>query len=75
MYNTTALCRFCEEEEETFDRLVNECLCFCLDQCNIIQNQPINGSLDWTPKQLLDFANIDTIKDALSYDPYSPSDW
>ena len=47
--------------------------CFYLDRCDIIlvQNQPINGG--WTPKQLLDFANIDSIKDALRYNPYSLS--
>ena len=42
---------------------------------NIFKNQPINNTLEWDPEDLLKFANIDTIKDALSFNPYSYTDW
>ena len=67
VYGSEDLCRFCEEEEETFDHIINECPCFHLDRCDLLQNQPIINSLNWDPDTLLKFANIDTIKDALSF--------
>ena len=41
VYGSEDLCRFCEEEEETFDHIINECPCFYLDRCDLLQNQPI----------------------------------
>ena len=46
IHNTELMCRFCEEEEETFDHLINNCLCFYLDRCEIIKNEPIVNSSD-----------------------------
>ena len=31
VYGSDDLCRFCEEENETYDHLINECPCFYLD--------------------------------------------
>ena len=46
-----------------------------LDRCDLLQNQPIINTLDWDPKIILKFAYIDTIKDALSYNPHSDNIW
>ena len=75
VYGSEDLCRFCEEEEETFDHIINDCPCFYLDRCDLLQNQPIINTLDWDLKIILKFANIDTIKDALSYSPHSDNIW
>ena len=77
VYGSEDLCRFCEEEEEeeTFDHIINDCPCFYLDRCDLLQNQPIVNSLEWDPETLLKFANIDTIKDALSFNPRTENIW
>ena len=75
VYGSEDLCRFCEEEEETFDHKINECPCFYLDRCDLLQNQPIINTLNWDPETLLKFANIDTIKDALSFNPRTENIW
>ena len=67
IYGSEDLCRFCEEEEETFDHLINECPCFYQDRCNLLLGQTIDHTSDWEPRTRLKFANIDTIKDALSF--------
>ena len=41
VYGSDDLCRFCKEEDETFDHLINECHCFYLDWVDLLQNQPI----------------------------------
>ena len=75
VYVSEDLSRFCEEEEEIFDHLINACPCFYLDRCDLIQNQPIINSLDWDPQTLLKFANIDTIKDALCFNAHESNIW
>ena len=59
------LCRFCEEEDETFEHLLNECPCFLMDRRDIIFNNPIINTLEWKPDTLLKFANIPAINEAL----------
>ena len=71
VYESDDLCRFCEEEDETFDHLIKECPCFYLDRVDLLQNQPIVNTTDWKPKTLLKFAEIDTIKNALSYNDHT----
>ena len=58
------LCRFCEEEEETFEHLINECPCFNTYRRDILMNKPI---IDWKPKTQLDFSYIPAIENALSF--------
>ena len=41
VYGSEDLCRFCKEEEETFNHIINEYPCFHLDRCDLLQNQPI----------------------------------
>ena len=38
VYGSDDLSRFCEEEDETFDHLINECPCFYLDRVDLLQN-------------------------------------
>ena len=71
VYGTDDLCRFCEEEEETFEHLINDCPCLYLDRCDLIQNQPITNSSNWEPRTLLKFAKIETFKHA-SFSPRTP---
>ena len=37
IYGTDLLCRFCEEEEETFDHFINDWPCFYQDRCEILK--------------------------------------
>ena len=47
--DVSEMCRFCEEEEETFEHLLNECPCFLLDRRDILYNNPIINTLEWNP--------------------------
>ena len=62
------LCRFCEEEYETFAHLLDECPCFITDRRNILRNAPIINTIKWKPKTLLDFSYLEAIDEALQVD-------
>ena len=62
------LCRFCEEEDETFEHLINECPCFNTYRREILLNTPIIKTLNWKPKVLLDFSYIPAIEEALRHE-------
>ena len=62
------LCRFCEEEDETFEHLLNECPCFITYGRDILLNKPIIKTLDWKAKTLLNFSYIPAIDEALKYE-------
>ena len=62
------LCRFCEEEDETFAHLLNECPCFLTARRDILKNVPIINTLKWKPQTLLAFSNIESIDEALKVD-------
>ena len=66
--DVSELCRFCEEEDETFEHLLNECPCFLIDRRDILFNNPIIKTLDWKPSTLLKFANIPVINEALNFE-------
>ena len=66
--DVSELCRFCEEEDETFEHLLNECPCFLIDRRDIIFNKPIINTLDWKPITLLKFASIPVINEALEFE-------
>ena len=61
------LCRFCEEEDDTFEHLLNECPCFNTYKRDMMRNRPIIKSLDWKIKTLLDFSYIPAIDLALQF--------
>ena len=46
--DVSELCRFCEEEPETFDHILNECPCFQQARFDILHNQPIKTHLTGT---------------------------
>ena len=62
------LCRFCEEEEETFEHLLNECPCFISYRRDILQGKLIVKTLDWKAKTLLEFSYIPAIDEALRFE-------
>ena len=62
------LCRFCDEEEETFAHFLNECPCFISDRRNILMNVPIINTNKWKPKTLLNFSHLEPIAEALRVD-------
>ena len=61
----TDQCRFCEEEEETFMHLLNECPVFHTLRQDLLSGQPINNTLDWKPKTIIKFAHNHQIMEAL----------
>ena len=62
----TELCRFCEEEDETFIHLLNECPVFQANRVDLLKGSVVVGSVDWDPRVLLEFARIPVIADALN---------
>ena len=62
-------CQFCEEEDETFEHLLNECPCFLIARRDLLKGSPIKSTLDWDPKTLLKFAEHPSIAKALTFTP------
>ena len=62
----TDQCRFCEEEDETFIHLINECPVFYSLRLSLLNGDPIVGTVDWEPKKLVRFAQNSSIEDALN---------
>ena len=63
----SGLCRFCEEEDESFIHLVNECPVFLEKRIEIFKDDwPIENSLTWKPSALVDFAYHPPIAEALA---------
>ena len=60
--------RFCEEEPETFDRLLNECPCFQQAIFDIIHNQPIINTTKWNSADLIAFSHIPAIDAAPTFE-------
>ena len=61
----TDQCRFCEEDEETFIHLLNECPVFNTMRHELLQDEPIINTIDWKPKTILKFAHNPQIMEAL----------
>ena len=61
----TDLCRFCEEEQETFIHLINECPVFRERRTELFKDQIIENSLDWDPATIVEFAHHPPIAEAL----------
>ena len=67
--DVSELCRFCEEEPETFDHLLNECPCFQQARFNILHNQPIIHTTKWDSKEIIiAFSHIPVIDAALTFE-------
>ena len=63
--NMELLCRFCEEEEETFDHLITECPCFRKQQWEFDKGQTWIGTHNWTIDGIIKFSKISGIDRAL----------
>ena len=63
---TTELCRFCEEEEETFAHLLNDCPCFNTYRRDLLHNKPVINTIKWKATMLIQFSRIDVIDEALT---------
>ena len=61
--DVSELCRFYEEEPETFDHILNECPCF-----DILHNQPIINTLNWDSADIIAFSHIPAIDEALTFE-------
>ena len=64
------LCRFCEEEEETFAHRLNECPCFNMYRREKLNNIPIINTHKWKQKILLNSSYIEAIDEALQTNRY-----
>ena len=63
--NISDQCRFCEEEEETFIHLLNECPVFHSHRLTLLKGSQVVSTSDWNPFIIIKFANIPEIKHAL----------
>ena len=59
----TPLCRFCEEEDESFQHLYEECPVFWMQRMEIQKNK--TGVENWTVQSVLGMAKIEDILEAL----------
>ena len=62
------LCRYCEEEDETYIHLLSECPVFIQDRLDIFNLRAFNELSEWKPEQLIKFAKIPIIYEALTED-------
>ena len=62
------LCRFCEEEEETFIHLISECPVFTELRLEVFKRRAFTSLEEWKPHQLLKFAQHPQIYAALTSD-------
>ena len=62
----TDQCRFCEEEEETFIHLLNECPVFNTFRNDLLKGSLVVGTVDWDPRVLVRFAQHPDIELALN---------
>ena len=63
--NYTPLCRFCEEDDETFEHLYTECPVFLTERSNICGNY-VGTTQGWTVKRVLEIAKIADIEQAMN---------
>ena len=60
-------CRFCEEEDETFPHILNECPVFRQRRCNILLGEATDLN-EWKVHDIMKFANHVSIETALNFD-------
>ena len=75
-FNRELLCRFCEEEEETFDHLALDCPCFYQQRQQIFGNLNWKGTHLWRIDKMIQFSRIKSIDNALNmHDSESDDSW
>ena len=62
---TDLLCRFCEEEEETFNHLITTCPCFHKEQMQVMGIKNWEGTHAWSFDEIYGFSKIKGINKAL----------
>lgn len=62
----TDQCRFCEEEQETFIHLLNECPVVRERRTELFSDMIIENSLEWDPARIVEFAQHPQIEEALA---------
>ena len=67
IYNISSQCRFCEEEDETFYHILNECPVFADTRAETLLTRA-SSMEDWKLHQIIKFAKTPQIKYALSFD-------
>ena len=68
---TSPLCRFCNEERETFYHFATNCPCFRLSRFQFFQADTCFTNGKWSIRRILDFSKIPSISAALggTFDP------
>ena len=61
--NFTPLCRFCEEEDESFQHLYEDCPVFWKQRMEIQEDR--NGTENWTVQTVVRMAKIEDIQGTL----------
>ena len=71
--DTSASCRFCGEERETFFHFATNCPCFRLSRFQYFNNDSCFSQGKWSVRRILDFSNIPSITAALggNFDPFT----
>ena len=62
------VCRFCLEQNETFEHLLNECPRFITHRREFFNNIPIINDHKWSVQKLIEFSYLPGIDDALQGD-------
>ena len=64
------VCRFCQEEDETFFHLVNNCPRFFETRREILLDTPVSNNMQWSVQQLIDFSYTPGVNGALEGDTH-----
>ena len=67
IYEISSQCRFCEEEDETFYHILNECPVFADTRAETLLTRA-SSIEDWKLHQILKFAKAPQLKYALSFE-------
>ena len=60
------MCRFCEEEQETFIHMLNEIPVFYSHRVALLKGVQVVDSVSWDPKTIVKFAQHPDIEEALT---------
>ena len=62
------ICRFCNEEDETFIHLLNECPRFTVKRREILYNREVSNNHKWSIQELIEFSFLPGVDNALQGD-------
>ena len=61
-------CRFCNEEDETFYHLLNDCPRFSTNRREILYNKQVSNNHKWSVQELIEFSLLPGVDNALQGD-------